>query len=112
MPASELAAVDMTPPQCAQDIFIPYERREPIVRRQKCRRADSLASSVRPEIQDVSVQVANTELAPSVRRVIDVGHKLNRHMSSRITGKSSLRGFNLARLEDLIKIIHLGGVKP
>jgi hypothetical protein len=47
------------------------------------------------EVQNISVQITNTELAGSVEGVINVLYKLDTSMIVRLTRKRSLRRFEL-----------------
>src|SRR6266481_6256280 len=62
-----------------------------------------------PEIQSVSVRITDAELSSSVEGVINVLYKLDPFAVRRLTGKISLRGFELLRLEQLVEPIDLIG---
>src|SRR2546422_4390283 len=68
--------------------------------------------SARVEDQCVSVEIANAELSPSIERIIEVLYKVDPFVIARLTSKSSLRGLELSRLEELVKLIDLVGIKP
>src|SRR5437870_379738 len=82
------------------------------IRRRRCGLWRRTAALDRDEVKDVSVRIANAELARAVERVVDVFFECNALIAARLTRKRRLRGCELPTLKELIQLVDAIGVEP